>query len=120
MRNTRLQLTTLLLLLLPGCAAKTSAGEPVPSGTANAANGGSITLPAVAGTATQQAPADRPIAESDMLEIRVFEVPELSRVVRVSVEGELSMALIDWTEGIGGDLDWTHVSVYSRVAFFYV
>ena len=101
MRNTRLQLTTLLLLLLPGCAAKTSAGEPVPSGTANAANGGSITLPAVAGTATQQAPADRPIAESDLLEITVFEVPELSRVVRVSEAGEISLPLIGVTAAAG-------------------
>lgn len=91
----RLQLTAGMLLLLSACARNTSVGEPVPGLEADGSNGGSIALAGLpTSTAHQALPADRPIGASDLLEITVFEVPELSRTVRVSEGGDISLPLV--------------------------
>jgi polysaccharide export outer membrane protein len=103
MRNRRLEAVALLVLplLVPGCAAKTSTGAPVPVVEASGVNGDSSARPPVAGPATQQMSADRPIGAADLLEITVFEVPELSRTVRVSESGEISVPLLGATAAAG-------------------
>ena len=43
---------------------------------------------------TAAAPADHPVGPEDLLEISVFEIPELNRTVRVSERGTISLPLL--------------------------
>jgi polysaccharide export outer membrane protein len=76
------------------------AGLALPAHAASADNEAAV--PAAAPSATT-APADDPLAEivddyrigpSDLLEVSVFQVPELSRTVRVNTRGVLTLPLI--------------------------
>jgi polysaccharide export outer membrane protein len=98
MRKIQLGLTACLLIMLPGCASRGSVGAPIPELEAGANGSG---LPALPGSTTQAAAPDRPIVPADLLEITVFEVPELSKAVRVSDAGDISLPLVGVTRAAG-------------------
>jgi polysaccharide export outer membrane protein len=76
-------------------------GEPIAVAAAHGVNGEGSARPTGTGAGIQQASADRPIGAADLLEITVFEVPELSRTVRVSESGEISLPLLGATAAAG-------------------
>jgi len=84
------------LLPLQGCARARPVAAPVPAeiGIEDSQVAGTIPAP-------QQAAADRPIGVDDVLDVQVFEVAELSRIVRVSPDGQISYPLLGAVAAVG-------------------
>jgi polysaccharide biosynthesis/export protein len=102
MRVQRLVLVTCALALLPGCARQAPVAAPVPDAGAGVQNGGAWLPPEQSGAASPAGSvADRPIAPDDLLDIAVFDAPDLSRSVRVSAGGDISLPLIGVTRAGG-------------------
>jgi polysaccharide biosynthesis/export protein len=67
----------------------------VPHGATAGEDGGPVLTPDPTSAAPRaQSATDRPIASDDVIEITVFEVAELSRTVRVSERGDISLPLL--------------------------
>jgi len=70
------------------------AGSLAVSGAGQVAGGGQVPSPVKASPAGQETPGDYPVGGKDLLEIRVFELPELNLDRRVSDAGTISLPLL--------------------------
>ncbi|MBW3617036.1 MAG: polysaccharide export protein [Proteobacteria bacterium] len=76
-------------LLLAGCASST----PAPMSPDVAVVTSQLPAPASAASAAADTPADE-VAPQDVLDVAVFQVPDLTRTVRVNLAGEISLPLV--------------------------
>ncbi|MBW3559985.1 MAG: polysaccharide biosynthesis/export family protein, partial [Proteobacteria bacterium] len=76
-------------LLLAGCASST----PAPMSPDVAVVTSQLPAPASAAPAAADTPADQ-VAPQDVLDVAVFQVPDLTRTVRVNLAGEISLPLV--------------------------
>jgi polysaccharide export outer membrane protein len=65
-------------------------------------------------TQTRSPVADTPLGAGDLIHIEVFDVPELSRDVRISVSGEIGFPLIQDILSQGGLVSHPQVSVFVK------
>src|ERR1039458_5884581 len=91
--------TWFLAAILAGIVAQ-GLGQPVPLPPANL----NQRLMEMTGGSKSSGPMDYRIGPEDLLEVSVFEVPELSRSVRVSASGEISLPLVGAFPVVGKDI----------------
>lgn len=78
----------LLILLVSGCSSSTSSGGP------GAIQQASLPAPQIGVAVASAAQAEYRIGPLDLLEISVFQVPELSKSVKVNASGVVALPLI--------------------------
>jgi len=96
-----MKLASALLLAgtLAGCTASGSPGT-VPAGT-GVAQTGSLPAPEVLTATPDAVQVEYRVGPLDLLEISVFQVPDLSKTVKVSASGEIGMPLIGTVQAAG-------------------
>jgi polysaccharide export outer membrane protein len=108
-------LLTGALLLLAACASTTPPPEPT-------AAVGTSQLP-IPVQALQEAAAAQPVdrlAPSDVIDITVFQVPDLTRTVRVNLAGEISLPLIGAMPAAGKTVEEVETEIARRLGEKYM
>ena len=111
----RLLASMALLALVGGCSSTKSAGD-AKTGQAVAA----AALPAPQFDAVSSAQAEYRIGPLDLLEISVFQVPELSKTVNVGANGEVALPLIGNVTAGGRTVAEVEAEITSKLAASYL
>lgn len=105
-----------LAALLGGC---TTAQAPNPGATASSATAGTAVAD-IAGAVPVVAKADYRIGPLDLLEISVFQVPDLNKTVQVSSSGTIDLPLIGQVAAAGKTVAELQAEVTSRLGAKYL
>ncbi len=91
----RLAALTALLIALQGCKSSGGVTDPADEAPTPASTGDARTVPTVKGIPPDPGPAAIPrISEGDLLQLEVFQAPEMSTKERVMASGEIFLPLI--------------------------
>jgi polysaccharide biosynthesis/export protein len=107
---------TLLLVALAGCTSAASTG----SSTAFVQQTGALPPPQVLAATPNAAAAEYRIGPLDLLEISVFQVPDLSKTVKVSASGEIAMPLIGTVQAGGKTVDELETEIKTKLEAKYL
>jgi polysaccharide export outer membrane protein len=109
-----------LFLLLCACGGGGNA-RSVPAGSAAFAESGQMAAPdSSIKTGVKSNSADYRVGPQDLLEISVFQVPELSRTVRVNTGGEISLPLIGVVQAGGRTVQDVEGDIASKLTAKYL